>query len=64
MTKVTVDVQVPPTPDVVWPLSSDIWISIADLTDDELRALGEAWTAKLIERAHYIREVRGDNEPD
>ena len=43
-------------------IDDDHKLSIADVPDDELRNIGEAWTEALIERAAEIRRTSEGEE--
>ena len=48
-------ITVPKVPNFVFYDGTEAKISIADLSNAELRALAEAWTEALIERAEVLR---------
>lgn len=49
-------VRLPRIPDVICISGSKESIPLADLSDDELQAIGEEWTRAMIRKAHKRRE--------
>lgn len=53
-----VKLRVPKVPNFIMCEVGDGKVSVADLTDEQLSQIGEAWTARLMERAAEVRQSR------
>jgi len=52
--------KLPILPNFMRSIDGETAIDVADLSDDDLRATGQAWTDALIEHAKHRRDTRAE----